>query len=197
MRLWIKLVLKPLWKPSILPLSSNPRRPRWREVPPNCLHSLFYPNYYLFAKWRYKDHKNESYCLLARINPVLVQNGVSGLLRWIFLREEVSVAFGDITNSREGGLSDVITLAWIGASITIDTIITFLSGIPYLYKNQKGAKKTSVPLSHLQFPWLLLSAASSYHHLPSFSQSTILAGHNCIKWSLIGIFFRFFSSWGI
>ena len=104
-----------------------------------------------------------------------------------FFQEEVSVAFGDITNSREGGLSDVITLAWIGASITIDTIITFLSGIPYLYKNQKGAKKTSVPLSHLQFPWLLLSAASSYHHLPSFSQSTISAGHNCIKWSVIGI----------
>ena len=175
MRLWIKLVLKPLWEPSILPFSSNPRRPRWREVPPNCLH-LFFTQTTICLQ-------NDDTRIIKMSQIVSLQELILFLSKMAFL--VFCVGFfprGSFCGLRwhyqfKGGRlirRDHISLNW--RKYHHRHHHHFLSGIPYLYENQKGAEKTSAPLSHLQFPWLLLSAASSYHHLPSFSQSTISAG---------------------
>ena len=141
MRLWIKLVLKPLWEPSILPFSSNPRRPRWREVPPNCLHFLFYPNYYLFAKWRCTR-------IIKMSQIVSLQELILFLPKMAFL--VFCVGFfprGSCCGLRwhyqfKGGRlirRDHISLNW--RKYHHRHHHHFLSGIPYLYENQKGAEK--------------------------------------------------------
>ena len=140
MRLWIKLVLKPLLEPSILPFSSNPRRPRWREVPPNCLH-LFFTKTTICLQ-------NDDTRIIKMSQIVSLQELILFLSKMAFL--VFCVGFfprGSFCGLRwhyqfKGGRlirRDHISLNW--RKYHHRHHHHFLSGIPYLYENQKGAEK--------------------------------------------------------